>query len=183
MEPSRNTDGSSGRPVMSAEPNESSAKSVLTEVTRSNQRVSRTSELSFNKTDGNPSGLRENSSHVPSASKKWKNRSVYLYPTFLSNPRPTLLTLFKHRPLPHRPVEVYSSPRMARSSLNIHILMCLTFKNSNFLFCGGGVRVHPANLDRQFFRVTEDPLALMNLGRIILLPLRSLSCHISVSCI
>jgi hypothetical protein len=136
MEPSRKTetDGSSGRPVMSDEPTESSAKSVLTEVTRSNKRVSRASEVSFNKTNGNPSGLRETSSPVPSASKKWKNRSVYLYLTLLSNPRPALLTLFEHRPLSHRLVEVYWSPTKARSSLKIHILMCLILKNSNFLF-------------------------------------------------
>ncbi len=185
MEPSRKTetDGSSRRPVMSDEPNESSAKSVLTEVTISNKRVSRTSEVSFNKTDGNPSGLRETSSPVPSPSKKWKNRSVYLCPTLLSNPRPTLLTLFKHRPLSHRLVEVYWSPTMARTSLNIHVIVCLIKKKSNFLFCGGEVRFHPANLDHQFFRVTEDLLALMNLGPIILQPLRSLSSHISVSCI
>ncbi|CAK9881814.1 unnamed protein product [Sphagnum jensenii] len=67
MEPRRNTetDGSSGRPVMSDEPNESSAKSVLTEVTTSNKRVLRASiiadeemdptlktEVFFNTTDG-----------------------------------------------------------------------------------------------------------------------------------
>ncbi|CAK9236122.1 unnamed protein product [Sphagnum troendelagicum] len=80
------TDGSSGRPVMSGEPSESSAKSVLTEVTRSNKRVLRgsvigdeemdatlKSEVVFNTTDGNPSGLRETSLTVPSASKKSKN--------------------------------------------------------------------------------------------------------------
>jgi hypothetical protein len=69
---------------------------------------------------------------------------------------------------------------MAMTSLNIYILMCLILKISNFLFCGGEVRFHP---DHQFFRVTEDPLALMNLGPIILLHPRSFSCHISVSCI
>jgi hypothetical protein len=42
--------------------------------------------------------------------------------------------------------------------------MCLIKKNSNFLFCGAEVRFHPANLDHQFFRVTEDPLAIMNLA-------------------
>ncbi len=47
---------------------------------------------------------------------------------------------------------------MAMTSLNIHILMCLIKKISNFLFCGGEVRFHPANLDHQFFRVKEDPL-------------------------
>jgi len=90
------TDGSSGRPVMSNERNESSAKSLLTKVTRSNKRVLRgsiirdeendatlKSEVFFNTTDGNPSGLRETSFPVPSASKKWKNRSVYLYPTLV----------------------------------------------------------------------------------------------------
>jgi hypothetical protein len=105
------------------------------------------------------------------------------YPSVLSNPRPTLLNLVKHRPLPHRLVEVYWSPTMAMTSLNIHILICLIKKISDFRFCGGEVRFHPANLDHQFFRVTEDPLALMNLGPIILLHLRSFSCHISVSCI
>jgi len=98
MEPRRNTetDGSSGRPVMSDEPNESSAKSVLTEVTRSNKSVLRgsiiadeemdatlKSEVFFNTTFGNPSGLRQTSFPVPSASKKWKKRSVYLYPTLV----------------------------------------------------------------------------------------------------
>jgi len=90
------TGGSSGRPVMSDEPSESSAKSVLTEVTRSNKSVLRgsiigdeemdatlKSEVFFNTTDGNLSGLRETSFPVPSASKKWKNRSVYLYPTLV----------------------------------------------------------------------------------------------------
>jgi hypothetical protein len=80
------TDGSSGRPVMSGEPSESSAKSVLMEVTRSNKRVlhgsvigdeemdaTLKSEVVFNTTDGNPSGLRETSLTVPSASKKSKN--------------------------------------------------------------------------------------------------------------
>jgi hypothetical protein len=67
MEARRNTetDGSSGRPVMSDEPNESRAKSVLTKVTRSNKRVLRDSiigdekndatlksEVFFNTTDG-----------------------------------------------------------------------------------------------------------------------------------
>jgi len=67
MEPRRNTetDGSSGRPVMSDEPNESSAKSVLTEVTRRNKIVLRGSIIGdeemdatlkskefFNTTDG-----------------------------------------------------------------------------------------------------------------------------------
>ncbi len=98
MEPRRNTetDGSSGRPVRSDKPNESSAKSVVTGVTRSNKRVLRVSiigdekndatlkfEVFFNTTDGNPSGLRETSFPVPFASKKWKNRSVYLYPTLV----------------------------------------------------------------------------------------------------
>jgi hypothetical protein len=97
-EPRRNTetDGSSGRPVMRDEPNESSAKSVLTGVTRSNKGVLRgsiigdekndatlKSKVSFNTTDGNPSGLRETLFPVPSASKKWKKRSVYLYPTLV----------------------------------------------------------------------------------------------------
>ncbi|KAH9555436.1 hypothetical protein CY35_08G114200 [Sphagnum magellanicum] len=91
------TDGSSGRPLMSDEPNESGEKSVLlAEVTRSNKRVSRgsryiktvlrgciiadeemdalKSEVFFNTTDGNPSGLRETSFPVPPASKKWKNK-------------------------------------------------------------------------------------------------------------
>jgi len=90
------TDGSSGRPVMNDEPNESSAKSVLTEVTRSNKRVLRgsiiadeekdatlKSEVFFKTTDGNSSVLRETSFPVPSASKKWKKRSVYLYPTLV----------------------------------------------------------------------------------------------------
>jgi hypothetical protein len=98
------TDGSSGRPVMSGEPSESSAKSVLTEVTRSNKRVLRgsvigdkemdatlKSEVVFNTTDGNPSGLRETSLTVPSASKKSKNRSVYLYPTLVFLAIPVLL--------------------------------------------------------------------------------------------
>ncbi len=109
MEPRRNTetDGSSGRPVMSDEPNESSANSVLTEVTISNKKVLRASEVFFNTTDGNPSGLSETSFPVPSASKKWKEqvRVPVSYPSVLSNPRPTLLNLFKHRPLPHRLVE------------------------------------------------------------------------------
>jgi len=98
MEPRRNTetDGSSGRPVMSDKPNESSAKSVPTGVTGSNKRVLRgsiigyekndatlKSEVFFNTTDGNPSGLRQTSFPVPSASKKRKNRSVYLYPTLV----------------------------------------------------------------------------------------------------
>jgi hypothetical protein len=98
MEPRRNTetDGSSGRPVRSDKPNESSAKSVLTGVTRSNKRVLRAfiianeemdatlkSEVFFNTTDGNPSGLPESSFPMPSASKKWKHRSVYLYPTLV----------------------------------------------------------------------------------------------------
>ncbi|CAM6033569.1 unnamed protein product [Sphagnum compactum] len=86
------TDGSSGRPVMSGEPSESSAKSVLTEVTRSNKRVLRgsiigdeemdatlKSEVVFNTTDGNPSGLRETSLTVPSASKKSKNSESGCY--------------------------------------------------------------------------------------------------------
>jgi hypothetical protein len=64
------TYGSSGRPVISDEPNESSAKSIVTEVTRSNKRVLRASEVFLNTTDGNPSGLRETSFPVPSASKK-----------------------------------------------------------------------------------------------------------------
>jgi len=81
-------------------------KSVLTEVTRSIKRVLRgsiiadeemdatlKSEVFFNTTDGNPSGLRETSFPVPPASKKWKNkeltipewweRFVYLYPTLV----------------------------------------------------------------------------------------------------
>ncbi|CAN5975597.1 unnamed protein product, partial [Sphagnum jensenii] len=86
------TDGSSGRPVMSGEPSESSAKSVLTEVTRSKKRVLRgsiigdeemdatlKSEVVFNTTDGNPSGLRETSLTGPSASKKSKNSEPGCY--------------------------------------------------------------------------------------------------------
>ncbi len=82
MEPRRNTetDESSGRPVMSDEPNESSEKSELTEVKRS-KRVWCASEVFSNTTDGNPS--RETSFPVPSASKKSKRRSVYLYPTLV----------------------------------------------------------------------------------------------------
>ncbi|KAH8955134.1 hypothetical protein BDL97_08G119200 [Sphagnum fallax] len=78
MEPRRNTetDGSSGRPVMSDEPNESSAISVLTEVTISNKKVLRASEVFFNTTDRNPSGLSETSFPVPSASKKWKSSAL-----------------------------------------------------------------------------------------------------------
>ncbi len=65
-------------------------------VTRSNKRVLHVSiigdekndatlkfEVFFNTTDGNPSGLRETSFPVLSASKKWKKRSVYLYPTLV----------------------------------------------------------------------------------------------------
>jgi len=90
------TDGSSGRPVMSDKPNESSAKSVLTEVTRSNKRLLRgsvmadeemdatlISEVCFSTTGRNSSGLHETSFPAPSARKKWKNRSVYLYPTLV----------------------------------------------------------------------------------------------------
>jgi hypothetical protein len=87
------TDGSSGRRVMSDKPNESSAKSVQTEVTGSNKRALRASEVFFNTTDGHPSGLRQTSFPVPPASKKWKNkewknkewanRFVYLYPTLV----------------------------------------------------------------------------------------------------
>ncbi len=90
------TDGSSRRPLMSDEPIESSAKSVLTEVTRSKKwvllgsiigdeemDVTVKSEAFFNTTDGNPPGLRETSFPVPSSSKQWKNRSVYLYPTLV----------------------------------------------------------------------------------------------------
>jgi len=90
------TDGSSGRPVMSDKPNESSAKSVLTEVTRSNKRLLRgsvmadeemdatlISEVFFNTTGRNSSGLHETSFPAPSARKKWKSRSVYLYPTLV----------------------------------------------------------------------------------------------------
>ncbi len=99
MEPRRNTetDGSSGHPVMRDKPNESSVKSVLTGVTRSNKGVLRgsiigdekndatlKSKVSFNTTDGNLYGLRETLFPVPSASKKWKKRSVYLYPTLVS---------------------------------------------------------------------------------------------------
>ncbi len=71
-------------------------KSVLTEVSISNKRVLRgsiigdeemdatvKSEVFFNTTDGNPPGLRETSFPVPSPSKQWKNRSVYLYPTLV----------------------------------------------------------------------------------------------------
>ncbi|CAK9234978.1 unnamed protein product, partial [Sphagnum troendelagicum] len=56
MEPRRNTetDGSSGRPVMSDEQNESSAKSVLTEVTRSNKRVLRGSIIAKEEMDATP---------------------------------------------------------------------------------------------------------------------------------
>jgi hypothetical protein len=81
---------------MSDEPSESSAKSVLMEVSGRNKSVLRgsiiadkkmdatlKSEVFFNTTDGNPSGLRETSFPVPSASKQWKNRSVYLYPTLV----------------------------------------------------------------------------------------------------
>jgi hypothetical protein len=73
---------------MRDKPNESSAKSALTQVTESNKRASRASEVFFNTTDGNPSGLRETSFPVPPASKKWKNkewpnRFVYLYPTLV----------------------------------------------------------------------------------------------------
>jgi hypothetical protein len=98
------TDGSSGRPAMSGQPSESSAKSVLTEVTRSNKRVlcgsiigdkemdaTLKSEVVFNTTDGNPSGLRETSLTVPSPSKKSKNRSVYLYPILVFLAIPVLL--------------------------------------------------------------------------------------------
>jgi hypothetical protein len=71
-------------------------KSVLTEVTRSNKRMLRASiigdeendatlksEVFINTTYGNPSGFRETSFPVPPASKKRKNRSVYLYPTLV----------------------------------------------------------------------------------------------------
>jgi len=97
------TDGSSGPRIMSDKPNESSAKSVLTEVTGSNKRTYsasevfsntnttrtyRASEVFSNTTDGNPSGLQETSFPVPHAYKKWKNkewanRFVYLYPTLV----------------------------------------------------------------------------------------------------
>jgi urease gamma subunit len=90
------TDGSSRRPLMSDEPSESSAKSALTEVSRSNKRLLRgsiigdeeknvtlKSEVFFNTTHGNLPGVRETSFPVPSASKQWKNRSVYLYPTLV----------------------------------------------------------------------------------------------------
>ncbi|KAH8955128.1 hypothetical protein BDL97_08G118700 [Sphagnum fallax] len=86
------TYGSSRRPVMSGEPSESSATSVVTEVTRSNKRVLRgsiigdeemdatlKSEALFNTADGNPSGLRETSLTVPSASKKSKNSEPGCY--------------------------------------------------------------------------------------------------------
>jgi hypothetical protein len=98
------TDGSSGRALMSDDPSESMAKSVLTEVSRSNKRVLRgcmiadeemdatlKSEVFFNTTDGNPSGLREISFPVLFASKQWKNRSVYLYPTLVFLAIPVLL--------------------------------------------------------------------------------------------
>jgi hypothetical protein len=88
------TDGSSGRPQMSDKPSETSGKSVLTEVTRSNKRVLRgcliaddemgatlKSEVFFNTTDRNPSGFGDTSFPVLSARKQWKNRSVYLNPT------------------------------------------------------------------------------------------------------
>jgi hypothetical protein len=39
MEPKRNTEGSSGRPVMTDEPNDSSAKSLLPQATGTNKRV------------------------------------------------------------------------------------------------------------------------------------------------
>jgi hypothetical protein len=65
-------------------------------VTRSNKRVLRVSiignekndatlkfEVFFNVTDGNPTGLRDSSFPVPPVSKKWKNRSVYLYATLV----------------------------------------------------------------------------------------------------
>jgi hypothetical protein len=98
MEPKRKTEteGSSGRPAMTDEPNESSAKSVLTEVKRSTKRVlhgsiiadeemdaTLKSEVFFNTTDGHPSGLRETSFPVPPASKEWTNWFVYLYPTLV----------------------------------------------------------------------------------------------------
>jgi hypothetical protein len=124
MEPKINTEteGSSGRPVMTDETNESGAKSVLPQATGTNKRVlhgsiirdkpndaSLTSEVFFDTRAGslprenipayverqsnlaNPSGLRETSFAVPSASKRWKSRSEYLYPTLVSYLMPVLL--------------------------------------------------------------------------------------------
>jgi hypothetical protein len=123
MEPKRNTEteGSSGRPVMTDEPDESGAKSVLTKRTSTNERVLRgsiirnkpndaslTSEVFFDTRAGslprenvpavdresnlaNPSGLRETSFPVPSDRKTWTSRSEYLYPTLVSYLMPVLL--------------------------------------------------------------------------------------------
>jgi hypothetical protein len=124
MEPKRNTEtqGSSGHPVMTDEPNESSAKSVLPEATRTHKTVLHSSiirgkpsdaglksEVFFNTRAGslprvnmepdfdresnlaNPSGLRETSFPVASASKRRKNRSEYMYPTLVSYLMPVLL--------------------------------------------------------------------------------------------
>ncbi len=111
MKLKRNTEtgGSSGRPVMTDEPNESGAKSVLPQATGTNKRVlhgsiirdkpndaSLESEVFFRKGAGspplvnvsayfdresNPSRLRETSFPVPSAGKRRKNRSEHMYPT------------------------------------------------------------------------------------------------------
>jgi hypothetical protein len=114
MEPKRNaeTEGSSGRPVMTDEQNESCAKSVQPQATGTNKRVlhgsiirdkpndaNLESEVLFHKGAGspplvnipadfdresnlaNPSGLRETSFPVASASKRQKNRSEHMYPT------------------------------------------------------------------------------------------------------
>jgi len=113
MEPrNTETEGSSGRPVMTDEQNESGAKSVQPQATGTNKRVlhgsiirdksndaSLESEVLFHKGAGipppvnipavfywesnlvNPSGLRETSFPVASASKRQKNRSEHMYPT------------------------------------------------------------------------------------------------------
>jgi hypothetical protein len=118
MEPKRNTEteGSSGRPAMTDEPNESGAKSVLPQVTGTKKRVlhgsiirdkpndaSLTSEVLFDTRAGSlprekipadvdrESNLPNPSFAVPSANKRCKSRSEYLYPTLVSYLMPVLV--------------------------------------------------------------------------------------------
>jgi hypothetical protein len=118
MEPKRNTEteGSSGRPAMTDEPNESGAKSVLPQTTGTNERVlhgsiirdkpndaSLTSEVFFDTRAGSlprenipadvdrESNLPNPSFAVPSANKRCKSRSEYLYPTLVSYLMPVLV--------------------------------------------------------------------------------------------
>jgi hypothetical protein len=130
------TEGSSGRPVMTDEQNESGAKSVQPQATGTNKRVlhgsiirdkpndaSLESEVLFHKGAGSPPLVnipadfdRESNLANPSGLREtpWlllardgrTGLNTCILPSVVLNARPTLLNLLKHRALPHRLFEV-----------------------------------------------------------------------------